>query len=110
LPEQGTPVGGCRLAAELRRLRERAGLTGEAAAHHFGWSGSKLSRIELHRIGVEQADLRKLLALFGVDQGHSDDLLALARESGKKGRLERATAQLTEVAPYAYAEAEAASI
>jgi len=110
LPQQGTSVGGRRLAAELRRLRERAGLTGEEAAHHLGWSGSKLSRIELHRIGVKQADLRKLLALYGVDQGHGDELLALARESSKKGRLDRATAQLPQVAPYAYAEAEAASI
>lgn len=110
LPEQGTPVGSRRLAAELRRLRERAGLTGEEAAHHLGWSGSKLSRIELHRIGVKQADLRKLLTLYRVDQGHGDELLALARESSKKGRLERATAQFPPVAPYAYAEAEAASI
>ena len=103
-------VRGRRLAAELRRLRERTGLTGEEVADRLGWSGSKVSRIELHRIGVKQADLRKLLALYGVDEGHRDELLALARESGKKGRLEQATAQFPQVAPYAFAEAEAESI
>jgi transcriptional regulator with XRE-family HTH domain len=65
MPDQGASVGGRRLAGELRRLRERTGLTGEEVADRLGWSGSKLSRIELHRIGVKQADLRKLLALYG---------------------------------------------
>src|SRR5215467_14881196 len=92
LPQQGTSVGGRRLAAELRRFRERAGLTGEEAAHHLGWSGSKLSRIELHRIGVKQADLRKLLALYGVDEAYRDELLALARESKHKSLPQKAAA------------------
>ena len=89
MPEQGTSVGGRRLAAELRRLREHAGLTGEEASERLGWSGSKLSRIELHRIGVKQADLRKLLALYGVDDGYRDELLALARESRQRGACRR---------------------
>jgi len=110
VPEQGTPVGGRRLAAELRRLREQAGFTGEDASQRLGWSGSKLSRIELHRIGVKQADLRRLLALYGVDEGHRDELLALARESGKKGRLVRATTGFPQVAGYMSAEAEAESV
>jgi transcriptional regulator with XRE-family HTH domain len=60
VPDQGTSVGGRRLAAELRRLREAAGFTGEEAAQRLGWSGSKLSRIERHHIGVKQDDLREL--------------------------------------------------
>jgi transcriptional regulator with XRE-family HTH domain len=110
VPEQGTSVGSRRLAAELRRLREHAGLTGEEVSEQLGWSGSKLSRIELHRIGVKQADLRKLLALYGVTEGHRDDLLALNRESGKKGRLVRATGGFPQVAGYMAAEAEAESV
>jgi transcriptional regulator with XRE-family HTH domain len=47
-----------RLAVELRRLRERAGLTGDEAAERLGWSDSKISRIETHRIGVKPADLK----------------------------------------------------
>ncbi len=110
MPEQGTSVGGRRLAAELRRLREHAGLTGEEASERLGWSGSKLSRIELHRIGVKQADLRKLLALYGVDEGYRDELLALASESRQKGLPQKAAARFPQVATYVYAEAEAESV
>jgi transcriptional regulator with XRE-family HTH domain len=110
VPDQGTPVGGRRLAAELRRLREHAGLTGEEVSQRLGWSGSKLSRIELHRIGVKQSDLRKLLALYGVDDSYRDELLALARESGGKGRLVRAAGGFPQVAGYVSAEAEAESV
>jgi transcriptional regulator with XRE-family HTH domain len=109
VPDQGTSVGGRRLAAELRRLRERAGLTGEQASQRLGWSGSKLSRIELHRIGVKQADLRQMLALYEVDESYRDELLALARESKHKDLPQRAAASFP-VATYAYAEAEAESV
>jgi transcriptional regulator with XRE-family HTH domain len=110
VPEQGASVGGRRLAAELRRLRERAGLNGEEVSKRLGWSGSKLSRIELHRIGVKQADLRKLLELYGVDEGHREELLALAREAKQRGLPERAAARFPQVAPYASAETEAESV
>jgi transcriptional regulator with XRE-family HTH domain len=109
VPEQGASVGGRRLAAELRRLREHAGLTGEEVSQRLGWSGSKLSRIELHRIGVKQADLRSLLALYGVDEGYRDELLALARESKQRGLPQKAAARFP-VATYAFAEAEAESV
>jgi len=110
MPDQGTSLGGRRLAGELRRLREVTGLTGEEVSQRLGWSGSKLSRIELHRIGVKQSDLRKLLALYGVDDSYRDELLALARESGKKGRLVQATGGFPQVAGYVSAEAEAESV
>jgi transcriptional regulator with XRE-family HTH domain len=109
VPEQGASVGGRRLAAELRRLREHAGLTGEEVSQRLGWSGSKLSRIELHRIGVKQADLRRLLALYGVDESYRDELLALAREAKQRGLPQRAAARFP-VAPYVFAEAEARSV
>jgi transcriptional regulator with XRE-family HTH domain len=108
--EQAASVGGRRLAAELRRLRERAGLTGEQASQRLGWSGSKLSRIELHRIGVKLADLREILALYGVDDGYRDELLALAREAKQKGLPEKAAASFPQVAPYASAETGAESV
>ncbi|MGN6176235.1 MAG: helix-turn-helix domain-containing protein, partial [Streptosporangiaceae bacterium] len=38
MPEQGTSVGGRRLAGELRRLREATGLTGEEVSQRLGWS------------------------------------------------------------------------
>jgi transcriptional regulator with XRE-family HTH domain len=112
LPDYGSPtVRGRRLAAELRRLRERADLTGEEAAQRLGWSGSKLSRIELHRSGVKPADLRMLLDLYGVPETRREELFALARESSEKSWLEKATASFPpEYAAYVHAEAEAQSV
>ena len=100
-----------RLAAELRRLRERAGLTGDEAAEHLGWSGSKISRIETHRIGVKPADLSKLLELYQVDLSHREELTRFARESSRAGSLESAVAGLpADYADYLSAEDEAYSI
>jgi transcriptional regulator with XRE-family HTH domain len=81
VPGHGSPtVGQRRLAAELRRLRERAGFLGEEAAARLGWSASKLSRIETSKVGVKQNDLRLLLDLYGVSEGQLAEVLALARE------------------------------
>ncbi|HTS95588.1 MAG TPA: helix-turn-helix transcriptional regulator [Streptosporangiaceae bacterium] len=112
MPERGSPnVRRRRLAAELRRLRERAGLIGEDVAERLGWSTSKLSRIETSKIGVKLDDIRQLLDLYRVGQRHRDELLALARESDRKGRLEAISSHLPEVhAEFLRAEAEAESI
>jgi transcriptional regulator with XRE-family HTH domain len=73
------------LAAELRRLRDRANLTGEQVAERLGWSPSKISRYEHGRTGLKPADVRKLLDLFGLDGSRRDQLLALAEDARKKG-------------------------
>ena len=86
MPDHGSPtVRRRRLATELRRLRERADLTGDHVAERLGWSASKISRIELARTGVTVADVRKLLKQYGVEGTQSEDLLALAREASRKG-------------------------
>jgi transcriptional regulator with XRE-family HTH domain len=114
LPDRGSPtVRRRRLAAELRRLRERTGLTGEEVAERLGWSGSKVSRIELHRTGVKQADLGQLLDLYGVAEPYRQDLIALAREPAKRGALRQITSGFppeSEYAAYLSAEAEAESL
>jgi transcriptional regulator with XRE-family HTH domain len=112
LPDRGSPtVRGRRLAAELRRLRERTGLTGEEVAERLGWSGSKVSRIELARTGVKQADLRLLLDLYGVPDSYRQELIALSRRSSQRNWLEVMTASFPpEYAAYLHAEAEAQSI
>ena len=100
-----------RLAAELRRQRERADLTGDQAAELLGWSGSKVSRIETHRIGVKPADLRKLLDLYQVEPVHREQILALLHESAASSWLESATAGFpADYATYLYAEAEADAV
>jgi transcriptional regulator with XRE-family HTH domain len=112
MPDHGSQtVRRRRLAAELRRLRERAGLTGDEAAAKLGWSGSKISRIELHRIGVKRDDLAKLLDLYRVESPYREELQALASESTRTGRLEFVVAGLpADYAEYLSAEDEAQSI
>ena len=112
MPDHGSQtVRRRRLAAELRRLRERAGLTGDEAAAKLGWSGSKISRIELHRIGVKRDDLAKLLDLYRVESPYREELQALASESTRVGRLESVVAGLpADYAEYLSAEDEARSI
>jgi transcriptional regulator with XRE-family HTH domain len=69
-----------RLAAELRRLRERANLTGDQVAEHMGWSASKVSRLENAHTPPRAPEIRKLLALYGAED-RTADLLELAREA-----------------------------
>lgn len=86
MPEPASPtVRRRRLAAELRRLRERAELTGDQVAERVGWSASKLSRIENAHIAPRAAEIRKLLALYGVEGKSVEELLALAQEAAGKG-------------------------
>ncbi len=74
-----------RLATELRRLRERLGLTGDEVAKELNWSASKLSRFELGRSVPKPADLGKLLERYGVAADRRAELLALADEAKGKG-------------------------
>jgi transcriptional regulator with XRE-family HTH domain len=112
MPDHGSQtIRRRRLAAELRRLRERAGLTGDEAADQLGWSASKISRIETHRIGVKPADLRRLLDLYDVDVLHREELQAFAQESTRSSKLESVAAGLpADLADQVYAEQEASSI
>jgi transcriptional regulator with XRE-family HTH domain len=87
MPEQfGSPiVRQRRLAVELRRLRERMGLTGDEVAKELTWSASKLSRFELARSVPKPADLDRLLDRYGVAADRRAELLALAYEATGKG-------------------------
>lgn len=55
-----------KLGAELRRLRDKAGVTSRDAAVQVGWHQSKVSRIETGRSGIKPADLERLLDAYGV--------------------------------------------
>ena len=74
-----------RLAAELRRLRERAGMTGDQVADRVGWSASKLSRIENAHTVPGDAEIRQLLDLYDVEGHYADELFALAQEAAGRG-------------------------
>jgi transcriptional regulator with XRE-family HTH domain len=74
-----------RLAAELRSLREAAGLRCEEVAARLDCSASKISRIETGRVSVSPRDVRDLLRIYGVPDDQRDSLIQLARESRQKG-------------------------
>jgi transcriptional regulator with XRE-family HTH domain len=111
VPEPPSPtVRRRRLAAELRRLRERAELTGDQVAKQMKWSASKLSRFENAHTIPRAVEIRKLLALYDVEGSYADDLLALAREAAGKGWWETFSSTLPpEYAALIGMEAEARS-
>jgi len=73
------------LAAELRRLRDAATLTGEDAAKRLGWSPSKISRIETGQTAPGTADLRRLLDLYEVSGTQRGRLELLGQSAGQRG-------------------------
>lgn len=73
------------LAAELRRLRSEATLTGEEVAAQLGWSPAKISRIETARTVVSPADLQALLGLYEISGQHRDRLTGLGRTARQRG-------------------------
>jgi transcriptional regulator with XRE-family HTH domain len=101
-----------RLAAELRRLREREGITGEQATELLGWPhSSKLNRIELAKTGVKPADLLSLLDLYHVTSARRAELTALAEESRRSGAIQAPGMRIPgEQVAFLEAEADAESI
>jgi transcriptional regulator with XRE-family HTH domain len=100
-----------RLAAELRRLRELDGRTGDEIAAALDWSPSKVSRYELARGGLRPSDVGKLLDEYGVAGRHREQLLELANEATQKGWWEDfADALVPEYLEFIGLEAEASSV
>jgi transcriptional regulator with XRE-family HTH domain len=86
LPDKKAPsVRARQLAAELRRLRDAATLTGEETAVRLGWSASKISRIETGQTAASPADLRRLLDLYDVSGTARDRLELLGQSAGQRG-------------------------
>ncbi|CAM3823314.1 helix-turn-helix transcriptional regulator [Nocardiopsis rhodophaea] len=57
-----------RLAAELRRLRERSGLAITEVARRFGWSPAHLVRLETGAIGVRASDIHHLADIYHLSE------------------------------------------
>ncbi|MCX4472871.1 hypothetical protein C5N14_09890 [Micromonospora sp. MW-13] len=91
VPTEGGPATGptvlrMLLGAQLRRLRESAGVTREGAGWEIRASESKISRMELGRVGFKERDVADLLSLYGVtDPEERDALLKLARDANSPG-------------------------
>ncbi|MEU1682022.1 helix-turn-helix transcriptional regulator [Micromonospora zamorensis] len=91
VPAEGGPTTGptvlrMLLGAQLRRLRESGGVTREGAGWEIRSSESKISRMELGRVGFKERDVSDLLTLYGVTEEHERDaLLKLARDANSPG-------------------------
>ncbi|MEV4122383.1 helix-turn-helix transcriptional regulator [Micromonospora sp. NPDC049645] len=91
VPAEGGPTTGptvlrMLLGAQLRRLRESSGVTREGAGWEIRSSESKISRMELGRVGFKERDVADLLTLYGVTDEHERDaLLKLARDANSPG-------------------------
>ncbi|MFF0343304.1 helix-turn-helix domain-containing protein [Kribbella sp. NPDC004875] len=74
------------LGGHLRELRERAGVSRTDAGWAIRSSESKISRLELGRVGFKERDVADLLTLYGVTEARERDrLLQLAREANDPG-------------------------
>lgn len=86
-PRRGGPtVLRILLGAQLRRLREARGISTEQAGYEIRGSHSKISRMELGRVGFKERDVSDLLTLYGVsDPDERAPLLELAKEANTPG-------------------------
>jgi transcriptional regulator with XRE-family HTH domain len=73
-----------RLGIELRRLRERAGLTIEKVAAELECSDSKVSRIETGQVSATPRDVRDMLDLYKIDREQRDALVQVARRARQR--------------------------
>jgi transcriptional regulator with XRE-family HTH domain len=76
-----------RLAAELRRARERQNLTGSQAAKALQWSAGKLSKIEKTETKrISSGDLDKMMDLYKIeDPAMREAMHALAKDAKVRG-------------------------
>ncbi|GGK00806.1 transcriptional regulator [Pilimelia anulata] len=97
MPRAASPsVRRRRLGAELRRLREAAGLTGDQVVEMIGWaSSSKISRIENGRSRADLGDILDLLDLYGTTGPLREQLVAIARDAGNSRGWMRAYPSMT---------------
>ncbi len=94
-PGSGSTVRRIMLGASLRRLREESGLTRDQAGFHIRASESKISRMELGRVGFKTRDVEDLLTLYGVvDNAERRALLEMVREANTPGWWHKYSAEL----------------
>src|SRR4051794_28145273 len=74
------------VGAQLRRLREAAGVSRVDAGYAIRASHTKISRLELGRTGFKPRDVADLLALYGgTDDAERQTLLSLAEQANTPG-------------------------
>ncbi len=89
-PSGGPTVLRMLLGAQLRKMREQAGIGREEAGYHIRASGSKISRMELGRVSFKERDVTDLLEFYGVqDPAEREKLLQLTREANAPAWYQR---------------------
>ncbi|MCA6094454.1 helix-turn-helix domain-containing protein [Streptomyces sp. SCA3-4] len=74
-----------RLGAELRRMREHAGLSAPQAAEQLGTNRTGISNIEAGRFGVSAERVRALARIYAcTDRPYVEALAEMAEERGKQ--------------------------
>ncbi|RBQ17553.1 transcriptional regulator [Spongiactinospora rosea] len=86
MPAGNNPVRRRQLTAELKRLRDLAGLTQEEVASRADWHHTKVFRIESGRTAPHPNDVRVLATVYGLkDEEQIQALIQLAKDSRKRG-------------------------
>ncbi len=70
---------------EVKRLRESSGMSPDEAARRLDFSKSKLYRIENGKSRIDADDLEDMLDLYDVRSPDRDALIALGRDSRRRG-------------------------
>lgn len=78
------PIRRVQLGRELRRMREDAHVTREAAAAELECDLSKISKMETGKLTLRAAEVRALLTLYRVPDDRADVVLQLAREARRR--------------------------
>ncbi len=74
------------IGAQLRQLRETRGITREEAGYTIRASESKISRMELGRVGFKERDVSDLLILYGMSRAEEREaMLNLVRDANAPG-------------------------
>jgi transcriptional regulator with XRE-family HTH domain len=74
------------LAAELKELRDKSGLSTREAAARVGFSTATINRIENAGRAVEPSEVSALLVAYGVTGNERVRIMDLAREAEQRGR------------------------
>lgn len=83
---EGPIVRKRRLALEMKKCREQAGMTQEQVGRHFEWHASKVTRMETARVKITPRDVKDLLELYGNDDPeYRENMLSLSRNSTERG-------------------------
>ncbi|MCC3768095.1 helix-turn-helix transcriptional regulator [Streptomyces sp. UNOC14_S4] len=85
MPPRTTPTGRQqRLGAELRKMREQAGVTPPDAGRELGVDRTRISNTEAGRLGLSEERVRAFARIYACpDEKYVDALVAMAEERGK---------------------------